>query len=73
MSRNLLASTLLGIIYFSVIAIFLTLKTGQVYILGTILFLIMYFCSKLFYRRSQRYAKYHVNNTIALYLATYDN
>ena len=73
MSRNLLVSTLLGIIYFSIITIFLTLKTGQVYILCMILFLIMYFCSKLFYRRSQRYAKYHVNNTIALYLATYDN
>lgn len=73
MSRNLLASTLLGIIYFSFITMFMTFKTGQVYILGTILFLIMYFGSKLFYRRSQRYAKYHVNNTITLYLATYDN
>ena len=73
MSRNLLVSTLLGIIYFSVITMFFTFKAGQVYTLGTILFMIMYFCSKLFYRRSQRYAKYHVNNTITLYLATFDN
>lgn len=73
MSRNLLASVLLGIIYFSIITIFFTFKMEQVYILGIILVFIMYFCSKLLYKRTQRYAKYHVNNTIILYLATYDN
>ena len=46
---------------------------GRVYTFGMILVFIMYFCSKLLYRRTQRYAKYHVNNTIVLYLATYDN
>ncbi len=73
MSRNLLASSLLGIVYFSIITIISEIKTEQVCIEGIILIFIMFFCSKLLYKRTQKYAKNHVNNTITLYLSTYDS
>ncbi len=73
MSRNLLSSSLFSMLYFSIITIFLTYQTNQINIIGLILTILSYVCSKMLYKRTHRYAKYHVSNTIKLYLATYDN
>lgn len=72
-SRNLLAASLFAIFYFSLITVFLIIATEKIYFHGIMLMFIMYICSKLLYKRTQKYAKYHVCNTITLYIATYDN
>ena len=73
MSRNLLASSILSMLYFSIITILLTYQNNYINIIGLTLTILSYVCSKMLYKRTQRYAKYHVTNTIKLYLATYDN
>lgn len=73
MSRNLLAASLLAIIYFSIITIILICVYGKFSIIGILYCCTMYACSKLMYGRTQRYARYHVKNTIMLYITTYSN
>lgn len=73
MSRNLLVSSLLSILYFSIITILLIYQNNHINIIALALTILSYVCSKMLYKRTQRYAKYHVSNTIKLYLTTYDN
>lgn len=73
MSRDLLATSLIAIMYFGFITIFNIVQTMKFPILPFILIFVMYVCSKFLYNRTKRFAKHHVSNTITLYLSTCNN
>ncbi len=73
LSRNLAATSLVALGYFSTINVWLIMQCGSLLNMSLPLILFFYVCSRLFYNRSKRFACYHVQNVITLYLSTYDN
>lgn len=71
LARNLLASTLIAIIYFSVVTIYIYINKLPFFILSIVLMLLSYIFAKLLYQRAQKYAIYHVRNVIILYLSIF--
>ena len=71
LARNLLASTLIAIVFFAVIAIYIHINQLPFFTLSVILMLISYIFAKLLYQRAQKYAIYHVRHVIILYLSIF--
>lgn len=71
LARNLLASTLIAIIYFSIVTIYIYMNKLPFFILSIVIMLLSYIFTKLLYHRAQKYAIYHVRNVIILYLSIF--
>ena len=73
LARNLLASTLIALIYFCIVAVYIYIKQLPFFALAISLMGLLYIFSKLLYQRAEKYAKHHVSHAIIMYLSIFHN